>query len=146
MVKYKLDRGNHNVYSLYYHLIFVTKYRRKALYDEDVREALKMMILEGAEKLGIEIVAQEPGDDHHHILLKATPNTNLVEVVQRLKGASSRRLRNKFPKTKQYLWGDSFWSDSYFIASTGQVSLDVLTAYVESQSEKIESKEEAPSL
>ncbi len=146
MVKYKLDRGNHNVYSLYYHLIFVTKYRRKALYDEEIREALKLMVFENAEKLGIEIVAQEPGDDHHHVLFKATPSTNLVEVVQRLKGASARRLRNEFPKTKEYLWEDSFWSDSYFLASTGQVSLDVLVQYVQSQPDKISKEEEAPSL
>jgi putative transposase len=140
MVKYKLDRGNHNVYSLYYHLIFVTKYRRKALYDEEIRERLKQIVYDLSEKLSIEIVAQEPGDDHHHVLFKATPSTDLVRVVNTIKGASSKRLRSEFPKTKQYLWGDSFWSDSYFIASTGQVSIDVLVQYVQSQPDKIPSE------
>jgi putative transposase len=44
-------------------------------------------------------------------------------------------LRQEFPEIKNLLWGDSFWSDSKFIATTGQVSLDVLMKYVESQNE-----------
>jgi len=59
--------------------------------------------------------------------------TNLVNVVNVIKGVTARRLRQEFPQTKEFLWGDSFWSDSYFIASTGQVSLDILMQYVESQ-------------
>jgi putative transposase len=67
------------------------------------------------------------------VLFKAAPKTNIVNVVNVIKGVTARRLRQEFPKTKEFLWGDSFWSDSYFIASTGQVSLDVLMSYVESQ-------------
>ena len=43
----------------------------------------------------------------------------------------------EFPETKEFLGGDSFWTPSYFLATTGQVSLDVLKAYVESQESKI---------
>lgn len=43
--------------------------------------------------------------------------------------------RQEFPEIKNLLWGDSFWSDSKFVATTGQVSLDVLMKYVESQNE-----------
>jgi putative transposase len=46
---------------------------------------------------------------------------------------SLQYLRKEFPKLKELLWRDSFWSDSYFLASTGQVSLDVLKKYVEEQ-------------
>ena len=73
----------------------------------------------------------------HHILFKATPNTSLTKVVNSIKGASARVLRNEFPETKKFLWGDSFWTPSYFLATTGQVSLDVLKAYVEAQESKI---------
>lgn len=137
MAGYKLTKSAHSVYSLYYHFIIVTKYRRKALYDEIIRERLKQIIIELAPKLDIEIVAQEPGDDHHHILFTAKPTTNISNVVNSIKGVTSRYLRQEFPRTKDYLWGDSFWSDSYFIATTGQVSLDVLKQYVEGQGEKI---------
>jgi len=59
-----------------------------------------------------------------------------LRLVNVLKGVTARRLRQEFPQTKEFLCGDSFWSDSYFIASTGQVSLDILMQYVESQMEK----------
>ena len=136
-MKYKLDRSAHSVYSLHYHLVVVIKYRRKALYDEVIRERLKLIIMGLADELGIEILAQEPSEDHLHILFTATPTTNLSNVVNVLKGVTARRLRQEFPRPKEFLWGDSFWSNSYFIASTGQVSLDVLMQYVESQMEKV---------
>lgn len=145
MSTYKLDKGAHSVYTLHYHLILVVRYRRKALYNEVIRERLKQIIYKMAEKwqreknseMAIEIVAQEPGEDHHHILFKATPSTSLTKVINSIKGASSRVLRNEFPDTKKFLWGDSFWTPSYFLATTGQVSLDVLIAYVDSQESKI---------
>ena len=135
--KYKLDRSAHSVYSLHYHLVVVVKYRRKALYDEVIRERLKQIIWDLTDELGIEILAQEPAEDHAHILFIASPTTNLSNVVNVIKGVTARRLRQEFPRTKEFLWGDSFWSNSYFIATTGQVSLDVLMQYVESQMEKI---------
>jgi len=135
-MKCKLDRTAHSVHSLHYHLVIVVKYRRKALYDETIRERLKQIIWNLADNLGIEILTQEPAEDHLHVLFKAAPKTNLVNVVNVIKGVTARRLRQEFPQTKEYLWGNSFWSDSYFIASTGQVSLDVLMSYVESQMEK----------
>jgi len=125
------------VYSLRYHLVVVIKYRRKALYDEAIRERLKQIIWSLMDELGIEILAQEPAEGHIHILFTATPTTNLSNVVNVIKGVTARRLRQEFPQTKEFLWGDSFWSNSYFIASTGQVSLDVLMQYVESQMEKV---------
>ena len=136
-MKYKLDRSAHSVYSLHYHLVVVIKYRRKALYDEAIRERLKQIIWSLTDELGIEILALEPAEDHLHILFTATPTTNLSNVVNVIKGVTARRLRQEFPQTKEFLWGDSFWSNSYFIASTGQVSLDVLMQYVESQMEKV---------
>ena len=77
----------------------------------------------------------EPALDHIHMLVKGTPSTDLEKVFNTLKGVSSRYLRQEFPEIKNMLWGDSFWSDSKFVATTGQVSLDVLMKYVESQNE-----------
>jgi putative transposase len=94
---------------------------------------LKNIIWNLARQLDIEIIVQEPAEDHVHVLFKAKPSTDLVKVVNTLKGVTARLMRKEFPQLKNLLWGDSFWSDSYFIASTGQVSLDVLKKYVEAQ-------------
>jgi putative transposase len=132
-MKYKLDKSSHAVFSLQYHLVLIIKYRRKALCDETIRERLKNLVWGLAKQLGVEIIAQEPAEDHIHVLFKAKPSTNLVKTVNTLKGVTARLLRKEFPQLKELLWGDSFWSDSYFLASTGQVSLDVLKKYMEEQ-------------
>jgi putative transposase len=72
-----------------------------------------------AKQLKIEIIVQEPAEDHIHILFKAKPTTDLVKVVNTFKGASARLIRNEYAQLKELLWVDSFWSDSYFLASTG---------------------------
>ncbi len=135
-MKYKLDKSAHSVYALYYHLVMVVKYRQKALYSDEIRERLKDIVWNLSEELGIEVVAHEPAEDHYHLLFRATPKTNLVNVANVIKGVSSRRLRQEFPETKNLLRGDSFWSPSYFLATSGQVSLDALKEYVDSQLEK----------
>ena len=94
---------------------------------------MKNIVWDLAKQLGIEIIAQEPAEDHTHILFKAKPSTDLVKTVNILKGVTARLMRKEFPQLKELLWGDSFWSNSYFLASTGQVSLDVLKKYVEEQ-------------
>lgn len=132
-MKYKLDKSSHAVFSLQYHLVLIIKYRRKTLCDEAIRERLKNIIWDLAKQLKVEIIAQEPAEDHLHVLFKAKPTTDLVKVVNTFKGVTARLIRQEYPQLKDLLWDDSFWSDSYFIASTGQVSLDVLKAYVENQ-------------
>jgi len=133
-MKYKLDRSAHSVFALYYHLVVVVKYRRKALYSSDIRERLKEIVWDLSTKLGIDVVAQEPAEDHYHLLFKATPKTNLVNAVNVIKGVSSRRLRQEFPETKNLLRG--FVLVSVVFATSGQVSLDALKEYVDSQMEK----------
>ena len=54
----KLDKSAHSVYSLHYHLVIVVKYRRKALYDDVIRERLKQIIWSLTDDLGIEILAR----------------------------------------------------------------------------------------
>lgn len=133
---YNLDRSAHSVFALHYHLVVVVKYRRKTLYSYNIRERLKDIVWNLSTGLGIEVVAHEPAVDHYHLLFKATPKTNLVKAINVIKGVSSRRLRQEFPETKNLLWGNSFWPPSYFLATSGQVSLDTLKEYVDSQLEK----------
>ena len=90
----------------HYHLVVVIKYRRKALYDEVIRERLKQIVWGLTDELGIEILAQEPAEDHFHILFKASPMTNLSNVVNVIKGLlpdgfdkSFREPRSSFGET-----------------------------------------------
>jgi len=70
--------------------------------------------------------------DHVHILFGTKPTTDLTKFINSLKGVTSRRIRSEFPEVKQTL-EDAFWQPGYFLATTGQVSIDVLMDYVDGQ-------------
>ncbi|BAF60693.1 transposase and inactivated derivatives [Pelotomaculum thermopropionicum SI] len=131
-MKYRYDKGAHAVYSIQFHLVFCVKYRRKVL-KGPVVERLKEIVHHIAERFGVEIIEQETVLDHIHILFAGKPQLQVSKFVNSLKGVSSRLLRKEFPELREHLWGNHFWSPSYFIASTGRVTLDVLRRYVEEQ-------------
>jgi len=119
-----------------YQDICVVKYRRKIFTTIEISQFLKELNLQIALKYKIEIAEQETDIDHIHILFKAKPTANLVKFIQHLKGSSSYELFRKFPKLKRFLWGGHLWSPSYFLTTTGQVSLDVVKKYIENQGKK----------
>jgi len=132
-MEYNLDRGSHSVYSLNYHLILTTKYRRGVL-TEEITRFTREVIERFQGNYDVEITNLNGEDDHIHILFKAKPTTNLAKFVNAVKGATSRRIRNEYgEEIKDKLWEDSFWNGSYCLISTGQVSIDTLKQYVEEQ-------------
>lgn len=134
-MRYNLQKGRHSVYSLHYHLVFCTKYRRDVFTSTEIVDELKNRTRNIAENYDIEIKNQEVDRDHVHILLSTKPRTDLVKFVNALKGATSRAIQNRYPEVKEKLWNGKFWSPSYFLATTGEVTLDQLKKYVESQGE-----------
>lgn len=131
---YKLDKSTNAVFSLNYHFITVVKYRRKVFTNDEIINYLKSIVEQVAEENDVQIIEQECGDDHIHILFRAKPTLNFKTFIQALKGRSARSLRAKFPSfLKDKLWGEHFWSPSYFLATTGNVTIDVLKQYVENQ-------------
>jgi len=135
-MEYKLDKGCHSVYSLQFHLVLVVKYRKKVLVGK-LAERLKEVVEEVAQHFGVEIIEQERDKDHIHILFSSRPTIMLSRFVNSLKSVTSRKLRREFPEVmKRELWGGKFWSPSYFIATTGQVKLEDVKRYVQSQGRK----------
>jgi hypothetical protein len=59
--------------------------------------------------------------------------TCVAEVVQRLKGGTSRVIRKEYPELEEFLWGDSFWADGYFAKTVGNVDEDVVRRYIREQ-------------
>lgn len=135
-MRYKLDKRSHAVYSLTYHYIAVVKYRRNIFTTDTIINRLKEINYDIAQRFGVEIINQETDLDHIHILIKATPKTEIPKFINALKGVSARLLFKEFPEIKEKLWNGKFWSPSYFLCTTGQVTLDQLKEYVSSQGEK----------
>jgi putative transposase len=61
---------------------------------------------------------------------------NIPKYINAIKTITSREIKRNFPDTKKYIWGNSFWSRSYFLTTTGQVTLEMLKKYVDGQKEK----------
>jgi len=135
-MKYKLDKSCHSVYALQYHLVQCVKYRRKVFDNERIVDFLKQKIHEISQTFDVDVLCIECDKDHFHMIFKAKPTLNIPKYLNAIKTITSREIQRKFPEVKKKLWKGMFWSRSYFLATTGQVTLDVLKKYVESQGEK----------
>ena len=130
-----MDSSSHSVYSLNYHLILVVKYRREIFDNEEIVDELKSRTKNISENYEVEITNQEVDEDHIHILFSSKPTTDLVKFINALKTGTSKAIKHRFDITGK-LWKDVFWSDSYCLITTGEVTLDQLKDYVENQGEK----------
>ena len=119
----------HCVYGLQYHVVLVTKYRRKII-DPEIADYIKKEIIRLVKKMEGSVSEIETDRDYIHILAELSPKKPLTEQVRVIKTVTARFVRKNFADT---LWGDSFWSDSYFIASAGGVTIDILKEYIEKQ-------------
>ena len=135
-MEYKLDKGAHSVYALQYHLVQVVKYRRDVFINDEIIDFLKQKTKEISSTFEVNIINQECDKDHIHIIFKAKPTLNIPKYLNAIKTITSREIRRNFPEVKQKLWKDAFWSPSYFLTTTGQVTLDQLKKYVDSQEDK----------
>lgn len=132
----ELKRNNNAVYQLNYHVIFVTKYRKCIFTNDEIVERTKDCMRKIAEDNKVEIINQECGTDHIHLMISTKPTTDLTKTINLLKGHSSRAIRKEFDLSNE-LYGDSLWSDSYYIATAGNVSVDTIYKYIDNQRKKI---------
>jgi putative transposase len=129
----RIRRGRTVVYSLSYHLVFVTKYRRSPI-TKRVREFLKEVFSEVCTDFGGTLDEMDGGANHLHLLVSMPPKVAPAKLVNSLKGVSSRHVRRqRFPEVRQALWGEHFWSPSYFVSSTGGATLSKVKAYIQNQ-------------
>lgn len=125
--------GAHVVFKLAVHLVFVTKYRRHAV-TARVWEVMLATFREVCDRFGCDLTEAGWEPDHTHLLVAYPPKVQLSELVQCLKGLSSRRVRaRQFPEVRSKLWGRAFWSPSYCAVSCGGAPLATVKAYVSAQ-------------
>ena len=127
-MKYK---SNNNVtYSCKYHVVFCPKYRRPVLVD-GVDDRLKELIKETCDQLNVEIIEMEIMPNHVHLLMEVDPQYGIHKAVKRIKGYSSRVLRQEFPWLRSRI--PTLWTNSYFVSTVGGAPLSVIKQYIEDQ-------------
>jgi putative transposase len=132
----EIRQGRHVVYLLHAHLVFVTKRRGKVFRAEHLKRLEQIFRSVCAD---FEAVLKEfNGEpDHVHLLVNYPPKVRLSELVNSLKGVSSRRMKQEFPTISTF-WSikkghGALWSASYFAGSVGGAPMSILRQYIEEQ-------------
>jgi len=129
---YEYRRTESSVSSVNYHFVFVPK-RRKAVLVQDVARRLQDIIFELVSEHGWKLIALEIMPDHVHFFINAPTTESPAQIAKWVKGRASHHLRQEFPELKKL---PSLWSPSYFVATTGRASTDVVQRYIQSQRSK----------
>jgi putative transposase len=122
-------RGKHSVTLLYSHLVFVVKYRKKIFLEEHINY-LKTVFPEVGRKMDFKVLEVDGGADHCHLLIEYPPKLSISQIVNSLKGVSSRLLRKRYKLTPHK---DHLWSPSYFAVSCGGAPLEKIKEYIQNQ-------------
>ncbi|MES8843882.1 IS200/IS605 family transposase, partial [Cutibacterium acnes] len=121
-----LRHGRHCVFKMHVHLVFVTKYRRN-VFTKEVLDDLKIFFEKVCLDFESELVEFDDEDDHVHLLVNYPPKVAVSNLVNSLKGVSSRMIRKKnYPSIKKKLWGGALWSPSYFAGSCGGAPIEII--------------------
>ena len=126
------SKGAHTVYVLQYHIVWITKYRYQVL-QKEVAYRARELIRQTCLAYDVKIISGHVSKDHVHLFVSAPPTMSISKLVQALKGRSSRRLQMEFPQLGKRYWGKHMWGRGYFCASVGNVTEDIIKAYIEGQ-------------
>ena len=130
----KNAKAIHSVHNMNYHLVLVTKYRREVI-DGQISADLQGIFERIGKSHDIKLVEWDHDQDHIHALYKAAPTTHQAKFVNAYKSASSRLIKRDYPGIKKQLWKEFFWSRSYYIATCGGVTIDMIEDYIKDQGE-----------
>ncbi|HKM16217.1 MAG TPA: IS200/IS605 family transposase [Marinospirillum sp.] len=124
---------HHCVYKLTYHLVLVTKYRKKC-FTSAMLDQLKIIITELCIKWDIELIEFNGEADHVHLLIDMHPNIMPSKFINNLKTVSSRLIRKAFgDHLAQYYWKPVLWTRAYCLLTTGGATIDTIRRYIEKQ-------------
>ena len=126
--------NRHSCFLLQYHMVFVTKYRRPVL-EGPVKALVYQTIRNICEEKGLTILELNGEQDHVHILYEADPFTSPGELANIIKTKTSRYVRKAYGDTllRQHYWKPLFWSNSYFVTTVSENSLQVVREYIKNQ-------------
>ena len=72
------------------------------------------------------------------MLISCPPNISVSQMMQYLKGRSSKKLQEEFPELKRKYWGQHIWATGYFCRTVGTVTNEMIKEYIENQTDDTE--------
>ncbi len=130
MSENRYRKGAHTVYDIKYHVVWVTKYRFQVLKGEIALRA-RDIIRDVCMQRDVTVLKGHVSRDHVHLFVSAPPSLSVSQMMQYIKGKSSRRLQEEYPSLGKRYWGRHLWARGYFCASSGTVTDEMIAAYIE---------------
>ena len=127
-----VTHGRGYVYSLQYHIVWVTKYR-KSIFINEIEHEVRQYLSDTLQSLDMVPLAMEVMPDHIHLLVDCKPQLRLSDAIKILKGNIARWLFLKHPEIKKQLWGGHLWNPSYFVVTVSERSLAQVEEYIKNQ-------------
>lgn len=129
----RLIKSAHSVYRTQYHIVWVTRFRRKIL-TKGVAVYLETKLLEVRKYYpDWEYIAIGIDVDHVHLHMVIPPKYAVSMVVETLKKNTSRHLSRKFRFLKKVYWDkEGIWSKGFFVSTIG-INETIIRKYVRQQ-------------
>jgi len=124
--------GAHTKSDLKIHVVWIPKYR-KAILTGDVALRVRELIRQIAAEHELEIISGKVARDHVHVFLSYRPTQKVSQIMQWLKGTSSRVLLQEFPRLRKQFWGRHFWARGYLAVSSGNLTDEMIQEYIDEQ-------------
>ena len=124
--------GAHTKSDLKVHVVWIPKYR-KAVLTGDVALRVRELIRRIAAEHELEIISGKVARDHVHVFLSYRPTQKVSQIMQWLKGTSSRVLLQEFPRLRKQFWGRHFWARGYLAVSSGNLTDEMIQEYIDQQ-------------
>ena len=125
-------KGSHTIYDIKYHIVWITKYRKPVIAGI-VAERCRELVRQVCKENEVEIIRGHVSKDHIHLLLSVPPTISVSKLVQLMKGRSSRKLLMEDKNLQRQYWGQHLWARGYFVASSGNVTDEMIKEYIENQ-------------
>jgi len=113
-------------------VVWIPKYR-KAVLTGDVAVRVRELIRRIAAEHELEIISGKVARDHVHVFLSYRPTQKVSQIMQWLKGTSSRVLLQEFPRLRKQFWGRHFWARGYLAVSSGNLTDEMIQEYIDQQ-------------
>jgi putative transposase len=115
-------------------VIFIPKYRRKALYGQ-LRRHLGEVFRKLAAQKESRIEEGHLMPDHVHMMVAIPPKYAVSQVVGFIKGKSAIHLARSYGERSRNFVGQHFWARGYFVSTVGRGE-QVIREYIRHQEEE----------
>ena len=131
---YDFKSLSHTKWECKYHVVFIPKCRRKALYGA-LRRHLGEVFQELARRKESVIEEGHLMPDHVHMMIRIPPKYAVSQVVGYIKGKSAIHLARTYGERKRNFVGQHFWARGYFVFTVG-LDEQMVRAYIRNQEEE----------